>query len=185
MTASATTRVTPAIHVIERTGTPLLEPAHPFPNPDRPPRLQLGARGIRPGRLDGAWWPYSRDLAQELPPLLKVLDPLLGRITHVTVHRESWAGVPGRVPGVNHIARLGWYDVEQDPDTICLLSYTVGRWDLLVVPPTATAEDAARAMDSACLADSTTSSGDLVAAMGQSATQGHRHRARTPRRTTS
>jgi len=124
------------------------------PAADRPLRLRLGAPGGRPGRPQGAWWPYSRDLALELPPLLAVLDPLLGRITHVTVHREAWSGVPGEevpgeVPGVARLARLGWYDVARDQDTICLLCHPVGRWDLLVVPPGATGPEAARAMDAA------------------------------------
>jgi hypothetical protein len=165
-------RVIPATHVMYRSDAPRPPAPGGAPGADRPLRLQLSARGIRAGLLDGAWWPYSRDLARELPPLLAVLDPLLGRITHVTVHREAWPSIPGRVPGVGHIARLGWYDVEQDPDTICLLSYTVGRWDLLVVPPDATAADAARAMDAACLVDNTTSSSDLVAAMGRPALAG-------------
>ena len=169
MTTAATALVTPATHPIHRSDGPRPEASDPSSGTGRPLRLQLSARGIRPGLLDGAWWPYSDDLARELPPLLAVLDPLLGRITHITVHRETWPGIPARVPGVNHIARLGWYDVEQDPDTICLLSYAVGRWDLLVVPPDTDAADAARAMDAACLADNTTSSSDLVAAMGQPA----------------
>jgi hypothetical protein len=163
-------RATPDTHLIPQPAAAHPEAAGLSPETDQPLRLQLSARGIRPGLLDGAWWPYSRDLARELPPLLAVLDPLLGRITHVTVHRESWTSVPSRIPGRQHIARLGWYDIEQDPDTICLLSYSVGRWDLLVIPPTATAADASRAMDAACLADNTTSSSDLVAAMGQPAT---------------
>jgi len=163
----APARVTPAIHAMYLSDAPHPQAADMSPGTHHPLRLQLTARGIRPGLLDGAWWPYSRDLAKELPPLLAVLDPLLGRITHITVHREAWPSIPGRIPAVKHIARLGWYDAEQDPDTISLLSYTVGRWDLLVVPPTATAADATRAMDAACLADNTTSSSDLVATMGQ------------------
>ena len=170
MTASAAARVGPQKNSpVELPDAPNPGPADLLPGTDHPLRLQLTAPGVRPGLLDGAWWPYSRDLAQELPPLLAVLDSLLGRITHITVHREAWPSIPSRIPAVKHIARLGWFDVEQDPDTICLLSYDVGRWDLLVVPPTATAADAARAMDAACRADDTTSSSDLVAAMGQPA----------------
>ncbi|WP_349362000.1 DUF5994 family protein [Streptomyces sp. PH10-H1] len=98
-------------------------------------RLQLARHGDHPGILDGAWWPHSRDLARELPVLLAVLDPLWGRITHASVHRATWPHIPGKVPAAGHILRLGWFDAEQDAHTISLLSYTVGRWDLLVVPP--------------------------------------------------
>ncbi|MFZ3558462.1 DUF5994 family protein [Streptomyces sp. BH055] len=38
------------------------------------------------GLLDGAWWPRSRDLADQLPGLVGVLDPLWGRITRVAVN---------------------------------------------------------------------------------------------------
>ena len=28
-----------------------------------------------------------------------------------------------------------WFDAEQSPHDLCLFSYSVGRWDLLVIPP--------------------------------------------------
>lgn len=135
------------------------------PGPVPAARLQLARAGGPPGLLDGAWWPRSRDLARELPALLAVTDPLLGRITHATVHRSNWPAVPAHIPVAGHVLRLGWYDSEQDADTICLLSYSAGRWDLLVVPPDSTPEAAARLMDAACAAGNDRSASSLVAAL--------------------
>jgi len=99
-----------------------------------PPRLSLAPAGSAPALLDGAWWPRSLDLAAELPALVAVLDPLWGRITRVTVHPAQWPVVPRKVPVAGHVVNVGWFRAEQDPHEVMLLSYDVGRWNLLVVP---------------------------------------------------
>ncbi|MER5431997.1 DUF5994 family protein [Streptomyces sp. NPDC002588] len=97
-------------------------------------RLSL-APGPAPALLDGAWWPRSRDLTAELPVLTAVLEPLWGRITRVTVNPTHWPVVPRKVPVARHVVKVGWFLPEQDPHELLLLSYNVGRWNLLVVPP--------------------------------------------------
>lgn len=54
--------------------------------PGRPVRLSLTLKTTLAGRLDGAWWPCTRDLTAELPPLAAALDEPWGRITRVTVN---------------------------------------------------------------------------------------------------
>jgi hypothetical protein len=98
-------------------------------------RLSLAPVGAAPALLDGAWWPRSRDLGAELPILTAVLDPLWGRITRVTVNPTHWPVVPRKVPVGGHVVKVGWFLPEQDPHELLLLSYHVGRWNLLVVPP--------------------------------------------------
>ncbi|WP_405616712.1 DUF5994 family protein [Streptomyces sp. NBC_00076] len=98
-------------------------------------RLSLAPAGAAPALLDGAWWPRSRDLVAELPTLMAVLDPLWGRITRVTVNPTHWPVVPRKVPVAGHVVNVGWFRSEQDPHELLLLSYHVGRWNLLVVPP--------------------------------------------------
>ncbi|WP_406505452.1 DUF5994 family protein [Streptomyces sp. NBC_01602] len=100
-----------------------------------PPRLSLAPAGTDPALLDGAWWPRSRDLTTELPALTAVLDPLWGRITRVTVNPTVWPVIPQKVPVRGHVVHVGWFKAEQDPNKLLLLSYTTGRWDLLVIPP--------------------------------------------------
>lgn len=108
----------------------------PTPTPVRRPgaRLTLTPPGRTTGLLDGAWWPRSRDLMQELPALAEILDARWGRITRVTVNPRHWPVVPRRVPVAGHVVRAGWF-VEQDPHKLLLLSGRTGRWDLLVIPP--------------------------------------------------
>lgn len=99
------------------------------------PRLSLAPVGAAPTVLDGAWWPRSRDLGAELPALTAVLDPLWGRITRVTVNPTHWPVVPRKVPVTGHVVKVGWFLAEQDPHELLLLSYHMGRWNLLVIPP--------------------------------------------------
>lgn len=64
-----------------------------------------------------------------------MLDPLWGRITRVTVNPTVWPVIPQKVPVRGHVVHVGWFKAEQDPNKLLLLSYTTGRWDLLVIPP--------------------------------------------------
>ncbi|MFH0177335.1 DUF5994 family protein [Streptomyces cacaoi] len=98
-------------------------------------RLSLAPAGPAPALLDGAWWPRSRDLVAELPALTAAVEPLWGRITRVTVNPTHWPVVPRRVPVAGHVVKVGWFLAEQDPHELLLLSYRMGRWNLLVVPP--------------------------------------------------
>ncbi|MFD7933005.1 DUF5994 family protein [Streptomyces sp. NPDC059755] len=98
-------------------------------------RLSLAPVGSAPALLDGAWWPRSRDLAAELPSLTAVLEPQWGRITRVTVNPTHWPVVPRKVTVAGHVVNVGWFLSEQDPHELLLLSYRLGRWNLLVVPP--------------------------------------------------
>lgn len=114
-----------------------------------PPRFALAPEGSSPALLDGAWWPYSRDLAVELPPLIALLDKRWDRITHVTVNPAHWPEIPHKVPVPGHVVKAGWFAAEQDPHKLMLLSYRTGRWDLLVVPPETDPETAAWLMAAA------------------------------------
>ncbi|MEV5431970.1 DUF5994 family protein [Streptomyces sp. NPDC052701] len=114
-----------------------------------PLRLALASADTAPALIDGAWWPRSRDLTAELPALVEALDPLWGRITRVTVNPTFWPVVPRKVPVPGHEVHVGWFKAEQDPHKLLLLSYTIGRWDLLVIPPEAEPATAARLMATA------------------------------------
>ncbi|MFF1280720.1 DUF5994 family protein [Streptomyces sp. NPDC058299] len=117
--------------------------------PSASARLSLTPTGSVPGLLDGAWWPRSRDLLQEIPTLTEVLDACWGRITHVTVNPTHWPVIPRKVPVKGHMVRVGWFAAEQDPNKVILHSYTLGRLDLLVIPPETDPAAAARLMAAA------------------------------------
>ncbi|MFB7328750.1 DUF5994 family protein [Streptomyces sp. NPDC056190] len=131
--------------------------------PSPPARLSLTPASRVPGRLDGAWWPRSRDLTRELPPLAAALDSLWGRITRVTVNPAHWPVIPRKVPVAGHTVRVGWFTDEQDPHKLILLSYTVGRWDLLVIPPETGAASAARLLAAAATVGGLRTAGELMA----------------------
>ncbi|MGW1984570.1 DUF5994 family protein [Streptomyces collinus] len=129
------------------TATILLTPAVEDRIPSSsPPRLVLAPADTAPALIDGAWWPHSRDLAAELPALIDTLDPLWGRITRVTVNPTFWPVIPRKMPVHGHVVHVGWFAAEQDPHELLLLSYTVGRWDLLVIPPETEPATATRLM---------------------------------------
>ncbi|MFF8383953.1 DUF5994 family protein [Streptomyces kanasensis] len=105
------------------------------PAPALPARLALAPKSPVAGLLDGAWWPRSRDLSDELRALTGALDGPWGRVTRITVNPAHWPVVPHKVPVAGHTVHVGWFTDEQDPHKLILLSYTRGRLDLLVIPP--------------------------------------------------
>lgn len=111
-------------------------------------RLALTPNTSLAGLLDGAWWPYSRDLATELPPLVDALRDRWGRVTRIAANPAPWPVTPSRVPLGEYAVHVGWF-TGQDPDTMILLSYSLGRCDLLVIPPETQPASAARLMAAA------------------------------------
>ncbi|MDJ0380432.1 DUF5994 family protein [Streptomyces sp. G-G2] len=125
-------------------------------------RLSLTPKTALAGQLDGALWPYSRDLTVELPLLVAGLDAAWGRITRVTVNPTRWPVIPDTVTVDGHTLHVGWF-TEQHPDKLILLSFTVGRWDLLVIPPETEPAAAARLMAAAAIPGSILTAGVLMA----------------------
>jgi hypothetical protein len=127
-----------------------------------PARLSLTPKTTLAGQLDGSWWPYSRSLEAELPLLAAALDEVWGRITRVIVNPTRWPVIPRKVPVAGHTVHVGWF-TEQHPDKVILLSYTVGRWDLLVIPPETEPAAAARLMAAAAIPGSVLTAEALMA----------------------
>ncbi|PPS69502.1 hypothetical protein BV882_27655 [Streptomyces sp. 46] len=135
--------------------------------PSLSPRLSLAPIGSAPALLDGAWWPRSRDLEAELPSLTAVLEPLWGRITRVTVNPAQWPVIPRKVPVAGRVVHVGWFRDEQDPHELLLLSYHLGRWNLLVVPPQTSPDSAAWLMAAASDPRGTSSASRLMEEAGR------------------
>jgi hypothetical protein len=99
--------------------------------------------------LDGAWWPRTRDLTQELPALVEELHRRGIRVTRVAYNPDLWGPAPRRLDADGRTTRLGWFrNVDRQ-----LLNMTGdlsrGRLDFLVVPPETTAATADRAFSAA------------------------------------
>jgi Family of unknown function (DUF5994) len=103
------------------------------------PRLAL-TPGVSHGPLDGAWWPRCDALELELPALVGALDPGLGTVTRVTVDTAAWPDAPRTVMAPGHVIEVALSDVDAEAHSITLDCDTVGRWELLVVPPGEAAE---------------------------------------------
>ncbi|MFB7025266.1 MULTISPECIES: DUF5994 family protein [unclassified Streptomyces] len=129
--------------------------------PPPPARLTLIPRTPPASPLDGAWWPRSRDLAVELPSLADALESRFGRITRIAVNPTRWPVVPHKVSVTGHTVHVGRF-TEQDPDKVILLSYSVGRCDLLVIPPGTEPAAAARLMDAAATPGGALTAGALM-----------------------
>lgn len=83
-------------------------------------RLTICDRAQIPGAVDGAWWPRSADLGDELPDLVAVLSRLIGPIRRVVYDPSSWESAPSRVIHRNHAVAVDAYRLVAN-DTIYLV----------------------------------------------------------------
>jgi Family of unknown function (DUF5994) len=105
-----------------------------MPQPRGLLRLQLAASFGR-GALDGAWWPYSRDLRTEVLDLVNHFPLSAGKIFRVNYSAPDWVTGPGRIRADEVFVTLSAFP--RDDTHRVLLSTLGGRQviQLLVVPP--------------------------------------------------
>ncbi|MGW4797295.1 DUF5994 family protein [Nonomuraea sp. NPDC004297] len=99
--------------------------------------LRLGLHAVLDQRavVDGAWWPYSRDAAAELPGLITAVDRLLDRVTlRIGLHGDAWLSIPHQIPACGRQVRIGWFR-HTDPRLITLIFTTGEPVVLMVIPP--------------------------------------------------
>lgn len=122
----------------------------PRPIPVQPPaRVRLAPLSSAPRRVDGAWWPRSRDLPVELPPLFEALPVDWGEIDEVRVHGSMWVAAHPAARIVGHDVRLHRLSGPGDRHVLRLAGTACGWRLLLVVPPEISELDAERLMDAA------------------------------------
>jgi hypothetical protein len=135
-------------------------------SPPEPDQLRLALIEPRSPRtsLDGAWWPRSSDLSEELPALLTELHTRGIRATRVAYNPASWDPAPRRLDADGRVVRLGWFR-GLDPHLLNLTGDLVrGRVDLLVVPTDTSAPAAAAAFTSATEPDNRRTATEVLAA---------------------
>lgn len=134
-------------------------------DPSQPPtrsflRLRLATQ---PGldRLDGGWWPQSRDLSVELADLVDHFPAADGRIQRAVVSLPDWDPTPHRIPvarGVVEVASL-----PSDDTHVILLEMADHRTlRILVVPPELTDSEAEEALLAAATSGNAHSAGSLL-----------------------
>ncbi|MFC9804141.1 DUF5994 family protein [Streptomyces griseoaurantiacus] len=117
----------------------------------------VGALGLaqdRRGVLDGAWWPYSRDVAAELPALISALTEYLGPVTRVGLDAGAWDALPTRLLDDDRVVHIDSFPVGDD--TALVTRVDQDCFSLLVIPPHATPETARTAMADAVRAGNIT-----------------------------
>jgi hypothetical protein len=96
--------------------------------------LRLKPKASATGYIDGAWWPRSRDLGQELTALAEVLAVRLGRIERVAFGLSTWDATPRRLAVDGFRVHLEGFQY-QDQNIVHVTGSNRGRVSLLVVPP--------------------------------------------------
>jgi len=123
-------------------------------------RLRLATQ---PGqdRLDGGWWPQSRDLSVELADLVDNFPTGSGRIQRAVVSPPDWDPSPRRIPVARGFVKVGSFP--RDDTNVILLKmsdYRILR--ILVVPPGLTDSEAEEALLAASTSGNAHSAGSLL-----------------------
>jgi hypothetical protein len=119
----------------------------------------------RRATLDGAWWPRTSNLSQELPALVEELHHRGVRVTRVGYSAARWDPVSTRLAADGRVIRLGWFGTI-DPQLLSLTGdLTRTRVDLLVLPPDATEATARKAFAAATAVGNDRSATALLAAV--------------------
>jgi hypothetical protein len=130
------------------------------PQSGRPLRLRLG-RPPGQDRLDGAWWPYSRDLESEVSDLVEQFPPAHGRISGAVYSRADWDTVPRRLTSGGSVVEV---DALPGDDThVLVVQLGDGRrLTLLVVPPDFTPGQGEEALLAGSTAGNRHTAGELL-----------------------
>lgn len=128
-------------------------------------RLRLKPKGSLAGYVDGGWWPRSRDLAVELPELVRVLAVRLGRVARVAFPATAWHNPPWQITVDGQPIRLEAFR-HQDECVVHVSGPDRRRLTLLVVPQDTTAIAAHNAMMAAAGRDNIDQPTDILTAAG-------------------
>src|SRR6478609_397590 len=123
-------------------------------------RLRLATN---PGldRLDGGWWPQSRDLSVELADLVDNFPKESGRIQRAVVSPPDWDPSPRRIPVARGFVKVGSFP-RDDTHVILLKMSNHEILRLLVVPSSLTAGEGEEALLAASTSGNSHSAGDLL-----------------------
>ena len=97
-------------------------------------RLTMGP-GVGKDRLDGGWWPHSRDLATELAILVAEFPTQYGRVVRATYSPPDWDDAPLRVAVRGRTVEVG-ESQRVEPHVAYLTTSDRIVCCLLVIPPT-------------------------------------------------
>lgn len=130
------------------------------PETRRPLRLKLGSA---PGqdRLDGAWWPYSRDLESEMSDLVQQFPPAHGPISRAVYSLRDWDTAPRELVAGQRVITVDAFP--SDDTHVLIVQLGDGRrLTLLVVPPDFTPGQGEEALLAGSTAGNRHTAGELL-----------------------
>ena len=111
-------------------------------------RLQLKPYRSVSEHIDGAWWPRSQHLVDELPDLVASVSDRLGRVVMVGYRRNGWDETPPLAEIAGHTVELLGF-ASDEPASVILIGEDGGHLTLHVIRPDASEEVARKALDEA------------------------------------
>ncbi|HET6705046.1 DUF5994 family protein [Amycolatopsis sp.] len=129
------------------------------------PRLVWKPQGGPAGHVDGGWWPWSRDLAAELPGLAAALTARMGYPTRVAYTVSEWDSAPRRLEIDGQVIRLDGL-LDRDGHILSVTGPEPNHLTLLVIPPQAADTAGHRALMTASRRGNTDRPADILAASG-------------------
>jgi hypothetical protein len=123
-------------------------------------------RTIGVDRLDGGWWPRSRDLAVELADLVDHLPREYGRVVRAVFSPADWDPAPRRVSVAGGQVKVSPFP-RDDAHVVELKTSDRTVLHLLVVPPGFSEDQGAEALLAAATAGNTHAAGDLLAVVSE------------------
>ncbi len=114
-------------------------------------RLQLKPYRSASEHIDGAWWPRSSQLADELPDLVASLSDRLGRVAMVGYRHNGWHETPPVVEIADHTIELLGF-TSDEPASVILFGEDGRHITLFVIRPDTSQEVARQALEQAGVA---------------------------------
>lgn len=111
-------------------------------------RLQLKPYRSLAEHIDGAWWPQSTDLVDELPGLVTSVSDRLGQVVMVGYHRHGWHDTPSLAEIDGHTIELLGFTTDE-PASVMLIGEDGRHLTLRVIRPDAVEEIARQALEEA------------------------------------
>ena len=108
-------------------------------------RLQLKPYRSASEHIDGAWWPRSTRLADELPDLVASLSERLGRVVMVGYRHNGWHETPPLVDIAGHTIELLGF-TSDEPSSVILFGEDGRHITLHVIRPDTSQEVARQAL---------------------------------------
>jgi len=115
---------------------------------ERETRLQLKPFRSAAEHIDGAWWPRSRHLVDELPGLVATVSERLGPVVMIGYRRNGWDETPALVEIAGHTVELLGF-TSDEPASVILIGEDGRHITLHVIRPDTSQQVARQALDEA------------------------------------